>query len=82
VDSNVIDSSDVQFEKHDLPRISTDAGISIVANELSANADSSIRCNFEADSNLIDLIDSQATKEYSHKTSILDSITTTLEPPK
>jgi hypothetical protein len=49
-DSNVPDVSDVQLEKQDLHKTSTDAGISMVFKPLPANADSSIRCNFEFDS--------------------------------
>jgi hypothetical protein len=48
-DSNVTDVSDLHSEKQDLHTISTDAGTAIVFKPLHANADSSIRCNFEFD---------------------------------
>jgi hypothetical protein len=50
---------DSQLEKQDLHTTSTDAGISIVATPLSANADCSIRCNIEFDSNVTDVSDMQ-----------------------
>jgi hypothetical protein len=42
-----------------LHNTSTDAGTSIVVKWLTANADSSIRCNFEFDSNVSDVSDVQ-----------------------
>jgi hypothetical protein len=74
--------SDLQSEKQDLHSISTDAGTSIVVKPLPANADPSIRCNFEFNSNVTDISDVQFEKQNSHKISILDSITTALDLPK
>jgi hypothetical protein len=48
---NVTEGSDLQLEKQALHTTSTDAGTWTVCKLLSANADSSIRCNFEFDSN-------------------------------
>jgi hypothetical protein len=56
-------------EKHDLHSTSTDAGISIVLKPLCANAYSSIRCNFEFDSNVTDVSDSQLEKQDLPSTS-------------
>jgi hypothetical protein len=69
LDSNVTDVSDVHPEKHDLHATSTDAGISIVFKRLAANADSSIRCNFEFDSIVTDVSDSHQEKQNLHTTS-------------
>jgi hypothetical protein len=44
-DSNEIDESDLQDEKHDDPRISTFRGISIDSSDDFENADDSIRIN-------------------------------------
>jgi hypothetical protein len=57
--SNVTDVSDWLLEKQELNTTSTDVGISIVFKSLSANVDSSIRCNLEFDSNIIDITDVQ-----------------------
>jgi hypothetical protein len=57
------------LEKHDLHTTSTDAGSSIVVKPLHANADSSIRCNFELDSNVTDESDLQKEKHDLHTTS-------------
>jgi hypothetical protein len=57
------------LEKHNLHTTSTDAGISIVLKLLSANADSSIRCNFEFDSNVTVASDLQLEKHDLHTTS-------------
>jgi hypothetical protein len=78
----VTDVSDSQLEKQDLDRTSTDAGISIVSKPLSANADSSIRCNFEIDSNVTDVSDVHLEKQDSLTISILDLITTVVDLPK
>jgi hypothetical protein len=48
---------------------STDAGTSIVFKPLLVNADSSIRCNFEFDSNVTDVSDRQLEKQDLHTTS-------------
>jgi hypothetical protein len=71
-DSNVTDVNEVHLKKQDLHNTSTDAGTLIVVPSViahgekshsvhshPANADSSIRCNFEFDSNVIDVSDSQ-----------------------
>jgi hypothetical protein len=49
----------VQLQKQDLHTTSTEAGISMVLKSLSANADSSIRGNFEFDSNVTVVSDLQ-----------------------
>jgi hypothetical protein len=58
-DSNVIDESDLQDEKHDEPRIWTVEGIIIDRSDENENAFDSIRVNREFDSNIIDESDSQ-----------------------
>jgi hypothetical protein len=52
-----------------LHNTSTDAGISIVVNQLSENAYSSIRCNFEFDSNVTDVSELHLSKQDLHNTS-------------
>jgi hypothetical protein len=59
----------VQLKKQELQSISTDAGTSIAFKPLPANADSSIRCNFEFDSNVTDVSDVQLEKQELHNTS-------------
>jgi hypothetical protein len=56
-DSNVIDESDMQDEKHDEPRISTLFGIMIDSSDEYENADDSIRIKLEFDSNIIEETD-------------------------
>jgi hypothetical protein len=51
LDSNEIDESDVQHEKHAEPRISTLLGITIDSRDEYENADDSIRINREFDLN-------------------------------
>jgi hypothetical protein len=53
-DSNVIDESDLQFEKHSEPTISTFCGIMIDLSDDDENANDSIRVKCEFDSNVID----------------------------
>jgi hypothetical protein len=53
-DSNVIDESDLQFEKQCDPRIFTFHGIKIGSSDQNENASDSIRVNREFDSNAID----------------------------
>jgi hypothetical protein len=65
-----------------LQATSTDAGISMVSKQLSLNADSSIRCNFDFDSNVTDVSDVQLEKQNSLRISILDLITTAADLPK
>jgi hypothetical protein len=55
--------SNVHFEKHKEQRISTPRGISIDRSEHDENADDSIRCNPEFDSNQIDENDSHDAKQ-------------------
>jgi hypothetical protein len=62
LDSNEIDESDLQLEKHDDPRISTLLGISMDSSDENENASDSIRFNRELDSNEIDESDSQRRK--------------------
>jgi hypothetical protein len=75
-DSNVIDESDLQFEKHFHPRISTFRGIMIDLSDDDENADDentddSIRFNCEFDSNLTDESDSQSEKQFDSRISTL-----------
>jgi hypothetical protein len=57
--SNVIDSSDLQLEKHLSLMTSTLAGIKRLFNPLRENALSPIRCNFDSFSNVTDSSDLQ-----------------------
>jgi hypothetical protein len=66
----VIDESDIQYEKHEEPRISTLLGIMIDWSDEYKNAFDSIRLNREFDSNVIDESDSQNAKQYDPKISI------------
>jgi hypothetical protein len=59
----------LQLEKQSLHSTSTDAGTSIVVKRLFANTDSSIRCNFEFDSNITDVSDWQLKKQDFPSTS-------------
>jgi hypothetical protein len=59
LDSNTIDESDSQSEKHFDPRISTFLGIKIDRSDEYKNARDSIRVSREFDSNVIDENDSQ-----------------------
>jgi hypothetical protein len=61
-DSNVIDESNLQDEKHFDPRISTLRGIVIDLSDDDENANDSIRVNCEFDSNTIELSASGAFK--------------------
>jgi hypothetical protein len=54
LDSNEIDESDSQDEKHEEPRIWTVEGIKIDCSDENENAYDSIRVNCELDSNEID----------------------------
>jgi hypothetical protein len=56
-------------EQRESNRTSTDVGISMVIKSLHTNADSSIRCNFELDSNVTDVSDVQLEKQDLHTTS-------------
>jgi hypothetical protein len=78
-DSNDIDESDRQDEKHDEPRISKFRGIKIDVSEESENIDDSIRCNRESDSNDIDESDSHPSKQDEPMVSICLGITTAVE---
>jgi hypothetical protein len=60
--SNKTDESDLQFEKHDDPRISTEHGITIDSIAEHENASDSIRFNDDGDSNEIDESDLQYEK--------------------
>jgi hypothetical protein len=66
-DSNVIDESDLQCEKHFNPRISTFLGIMIDSSDDDENADDSIRFNREFDSNVIDESDLQYQKQFDFR---------------
>jgi hypothetical protein len=61
-DSNVIDESDSQYQKHFEQRISTFRGITIDESDDFENASDSIRVNRESDSNVIDESDTQFEK--------------------
>jgi hypothetical protein len=61
-DSNVIDESNLQFEKQFDSRISTFLGIKIDSSDENENASDSIRLNRESDSNVIDESDLQFEK--------------------
>jgi hypothetical protein len=66
----------VQWEKQDLHNTSTDAGTLMVLKLLHVNADSSIRCNFEFDSNVTDVSDVQWEKQFLVNREIDDEIHT------
>jgi hypothetical protein len=68
-DSNVIDKSDLQFEKHFDPRISTFLGSKIDWSDEDENTSDSIRVNCELDSNIIDESDSQNEKHFDSRIS-------------
>jgi hypothetical protein len=69
-DSNKIDESELQDEKHDLHKCATDDGTTIVVNPESKNAHSSIRCKFDPVSNEIDESEPHRAKHDWHKTEI------------
>jgi hypothetical protein len=52
LDSNVTDARDLQFKEQEMHTTSTDAGLSMVFTSLPRNLDSSIRYDFEFDSNV------------------------------
>jgi hypothetical protein len=68
--------------KHDLPRISTDDGITIDVNPEPENADASIRFNLEPFSNRIDSSDLHPRKHDLQKISIDDGIISFWHFPK
>jgi uncharacterized SAM-dependent methyltransferase len=70
-DSNVIDESEKQFEKHFDPRISTLRGIKIDSSDEYENASDSIRVNHDFDSNLIDERDRHREKHFDPTISTL-----------
>jgi hypothetical protein len=65
----VIDESDLYFEKHFDPRISTLRGIQIDRSDEFENAHDSIRIKHEFDSNVIDESDSQFEKHFDPRIS-------------
>jgi hypothetical protein len=71
----VIDESDLQFAKHDDPRISTLRGITIDRSDEYENADDSIRVNRESVSNVIDESDSHPRKHDDPMISTFRGIT-------
>jgi hypothetical protein len=73
-DSNVINESDSQNEKHFDPRISTFLGIKIDCNRVDENAYASIRVNREFDSNVIDESDPQYAKHSDPRSSTFAGI--------
>jgi hypothetical protein len=73
-DSNEIDESGSDAEKHDEQRISTLRGITIDSSEERAKADDSIRFNPEFDSNESDESDSHAEKHDEQRISTLRGI--------
>jgi hypothetical protein len=74
LDSNEIDESESQFEKHLEQRMSTLDGIIIDLSDDDENADDSIRVNHELDSNEIDESDRQYEKHFEERISTLDGI--------
>jgi hypothetical protein len=79
LDSNEIDLSDLQSEKHDLARTSTLIGITIDLSDENENVLNSIRVNRELDSNEIDVSDSQSEKHDPPRNSTLFGITIDLK---
>jgi hypothetical protein len=73
-DSNEIEQSCLQCEKHSEQRISTFRGIMIDSSDDDENADDSIRVNRESDSNEIDKSDSQPEKHFEQRISTLRGI--------
>jgi hypothetical protein len=63
----VIEESDLQFQKHFDPTISTLFGIKIDSSDENENASDSIRVKCEFDSNEIDESDSQVEKHFNPK---------------
>jgi hypothetical protein len=63
-----------------LPSDSTDDGITISVSPLTQNANSSIRTNFDSDSNVTDESDLQHQKQYSPSDSTDDGITRSVSP--
>jgi hypothetical protein len=61
--------SDLHSEKHSSVKTSTDAGRTILTNEVRRNACHSIRDNFEPDSNIIETSDLHSKKDRAAKTS-------------
>jgi hypothetical protein len=72
--SIISDSSHLHFLKHDLQKISIDAGIAIDFSPDPKNNSSSIRINFESASNVIDSSDSQYWKHNLPRISTNDGI--------
>jgi hypothetical protein len=70
----VIDESDLQFEKHCDPTISTFLGIMIDLTDDDENADDSIRFNCEFDSNVINESDSHLEKHFKQRISTFRGI--------
>jgi hypothetical protein len=68
-DSNEIDESELQDEKHFEQRISTDRGIVIDLSDDDENASDSIRVNRESVSNEIDESDLQYEKHFEQRIS-------------
>jgi hypothetical protein len=73
-DSNEIDESDLQDEKHDEPRISTVEGITIDSRSEHENASDSIRVSREFGSNVIDESDPHLEKQFDPRISTLFGI--------
>jgi hypothetical protein len=61
-DSNVIEESDLQYEKHPQPKISIDAGRTISTKPVQKNPLFSIRDNLDLDSNVIEESDLHSEK--------------------
>jgi hypothetical protein len=76
----MIGSSDLQSAKHDFPRISIDDGRITNFNPDPENAFSSIICNLDSDSNVIDSSDLQHEKHDLSKISIFDGILIDFNP--
>jgi hypothetical protein len=79
-DSNQIEESDPQSQKHSLPKTSSDAGIMISTKPVRLNAHFSIRDNLDPDSNVTEESNLHSEKHPSPKTSIDLGIRTNVKP--
>jgi hypothetical protein len=73
-DSNEIDESDPQKEKHPQQRISTSCGLTIDSTDDDENAHDSIHVNRESHSNEIDQSDLQQEKHFERRISMFHGI--------
>jgi hypothetical protein len=81
VDDMIFEFSDDRLRgQRESKIISTGTGISIVFKQLSANANSSIRCIVEFDSNVIDINDVHLEKQHFHTISTDAGISIVFKP--